>query len=280
MKNILYKLWKSSGSMNLTVYTCLALVADLGYGYLCIRRNTGLFSPMNDIGILEWIETYGINNLPSTIWFFILILLLTLLGINTFTCTTDRILALLRVRKNMSLLRFLFSVAPHVMHYAVMIILSGYLCSYLFSSVTPMKSILPGMSIPLDDSGVKITLQRLELEYFSGKRMPFFQGYAINAKARMIISDGTESKQATLVLNHPIRVKGYTIFLKDFSPHKKSGGMKRASDRIDISIRKDYGVYFYMSGILLFMIGLSFYIYSIFYSRLSKKDSYASQTNF
>jgi len=232
-----------------------------------------LFAPLNDIGVIEWSETYGLHNLEHTAWFFILIILLTFLGVNTFICTTDRMLVLTRARKNMEPLRFMFSLAPHVMHYAVLIILSGYLCSYLFSTVIPMKSLIPGMPVPIGNSGLTVTMQKLELDYYTGRRMPLFYNYALGVQARLLIADGAHQRQATLGINDPVWSGAYGIFLKDYSPRKKDGGMKRASDRVDVSIRKDYGVYFYMAGMLFFFVGLLFYVYGMVYFKLLKKGT-------
>ncbi len=273
MKPFLKTIWRFFGSMNLTVVLCLMLMADLGCGYLCMRRHTGVFSPLNDIGLWHWLGTYGTASPSVTAWFFLLILLLTLLGINTFVCTTERLLVLGRARKNMPLLRFTLLLAPHIMHYAVILMLSGYLCSYLTSRVIPVKTLLPGRPAVIRELGLTLTMEKLELDYFSGNRMPFFQGYAMDARATLLISDGADFRRATLGINRPVRIAGLGIFLTDFSPRKKNGGMKWASDRVDVTIREDYGVYFYLAGMLLFFIGLVLYVYDILYFKLLKKGT-------
>lgn len=273
MKQSLKSIWRFFGSMNLTVSLCLLLMADLGYGYLCMRRHTGVFSPMNDIGLWSWLGTYGTSKPAVTAWFFLLMVLLTLLGINTFVCTTERLLVLGRARKNMPSLRFAVMLAPHGMHYAAILMLSGYLCSYLLSDVVPVKTLLPGRPAVIHELGLTLTMEQLDLDYFTGRRMPFFQGYAMDARAVLLVSDGSRRWRETLGINRPVRIGARGIFLTDFSPRKKNGGMKWASDRVDVTIRRDYGVYFYLAGMLLFFAGLVLYVYGIVYFKLLKKGT-------
>ena len=89
------------------------------------------------MGLMTWIDTYGRHNLAVTGWFFVLLVLLFLLCCNTFVCTTERTLRILRNHQQQSAAKLLFRLAPHCMHYALLLILVGYLCSYLFSIVVP-----------------------------------------------------------------------------------------------------------------------------------------------
>ena len=128
-------IWKKLAGIHLTIVLCLLLAADLSFGYVCLNRNEILFAPLNDVGLIAWINTYGRCNLKSTAWLLALLVLLTLFCINTFVCTTDRVARLIRHRKKYPRLRLLFRLAPHLMHYALILILTGYLSSYTFARV-------------------------------------------------------------------------------------------------------------------------------------------------
>ena len=251
--------WRKLGSIHLTVALCLLLTADLAWGYFCLRWRTPLFAPLNDIGLVTWIETYGRHNLVYTAWFLILLVLLTLFCLNTCICTTDRVVALVRNRTRFTPRRLFFKFAPHLMHYALVIILAGYLGSYLFARVLDTRTLIPGSSMTLPDTTAHISFIAFEPEYYQAQRLPSFQNRVIRPKARLLLTDNGFQRSALLSFNQPLAFRGYTIFLKDFAPKQKAGGMVRQV-RIDMTIRKDPGVPWYLAGILLFSAGLAMYL--------------------
>ncbi len=263
------KLWQKLGSIQLTIVICLLLTADLTVGYICLDRNTILFAPLNDIGLATWIQTYGRYNLSHTLWFFVLLVLLTLLCINTFVCTTDRVAALVARRRRMDRWRLFFKLAPHIMHYAMIVILVGYLCSYLFAQVLDARTLIHGLPITLPETDARIELISFDPVYYSSNRLPSYHNRVITPWVTLRLMDGDKSRTAVLGVGQPVRFKGYGIFLKNYNPKKKSGGMDRKV-RIDLSIRKDPGVPLYLAGLILFTIGLGMYLTEMVISRKAK----------
>ncbi|WP_054701316.1 hypothetical protein [Desulfosarcina cetonica] len=259
MNGLIKIVWKQLGGIHLTVILCLFLVIDLTIGYICLNRHTILFAPLNDVGLMAWIRTYGRTNLARTAWFFALLLLLTLLCINTFVCTTDRVAVLIARRSHIARQHFVFKFAPHIMHYAMIVILVGYLCSYLFAEVLVSRTLIPGMPFRLPGSDIHITLVELDPLYYPGSRLPAFENRVLQPRARLRVVEGDRQRTATLNINHPLRCHGYSLFLKDFTPKRKEGGMNR-SVRIDLTVRKDPGVPLYLAGIVLFSVGLALYL--------------------
>ena len=262
----LNRLWQLLGSIHLTVILCLLLTVDLGIGYLCLDRHTILFAPLNDIGLATWIQTYGRYNLTYTMWFFVLLGLLTLLCVNTFVCTTDRVTILLAKRRLLGVRRLFFKFAPHVMHYAMIVILIGYLCSYLFAQVLETRTLVPGVPISLPDTDARIELVAFNPVYYRSDRLPAFENRVLKPLATIRLMDGERTSTAVLQCTRPLRFKGYSIFLKDFSPKKEFGGMNRQI-RVDLSIRKDPGVPLYLAGLLIFTAGLGMYLTELMVSR-------------
>jgi cytochrome c biogenesis protein ResB len=248
------------GSIHLTVALCLLLMADLTWGYICLRRQTTLFAPLNDIGLATWLDTYGRHNIAHTAWFFFLLGLLTLLCVNTFVCTTDRVLWLMRKRERFGPRRLLFKFAPHVMHYAMIVILAGYLCSYLFSQVLDTRTLTPGKTMTLPGTQARITFTTFEPDYYRGDKLPAFENRVLHPNAGLRLTDGGHRQARIISLNRPVRFKGYHIVLKSFSPKKKGGSMGKRV-RISLSIRKDPGVRFYLAGVVLFTLGLLLYLF-------------------
>lgn len=260
MADILKKIWNVLGSVHLTVILLLLLVVDLGGGFFSLRSHTILFKPLHDLGICEWIRTYGMANVSHTAWFFVFLIVLFLLCVNTFVCTTDKVFMLLKNRSRFpDRIRFILKFSPHIMHYAMLIILLGYLASYTFTRSYSNSVLLPGKTVQIPHSNGRIQLESLNIQYYEGDRLDFFKGRAINPDALLVLTDGNQVQRKTVSINKPVWFKGFSIHLKDFAPRTRSG-MKRIS-YVTLIIKKDPGVYLYFIGMLLFAVGLLMYLY-------------------
>lgn len=250
--------WRALASINLTIVLCLLLAADVLWGYACIKWRTALFIPLNDLGIVPWIQTYGLGNLQHTSWFFLLLLLLAVLALNTASCTLERVRHLLAARASLPRLRLVAKLGPHIMHAAVLVILVGYLASYLYTEVVVGTVLLPGRSYTLPDNAGSITFTDFIHQPYQGTRLDVFQGEVIRPQAALVLRADGQTWEATLGYNRPVRLGGYSVHLDNFAP-KKPGGM-RLNKRIDLHIRKDPGVVLYLAGIAMFCLGIGAYM--------------------
>ena len=250
--------WKALGSINLTIALCLLLAADLLWGYVCINWRSAIFIPLNDMGLFPWIQTYGRHNPAHTTWFFLLLLLLALLALNTASCTLERVRQLWAARASFSPARLLIKLGPQVMHAALLVILLGYLASYLFTEVSSTV-LLPGRSHSLPGQAGTIVFTGFTHETYQGKRLELFHGEVIQPRAGLLLQKNGQTRQALLGFNRPVRLGGYSVHLDNFAPKKPGGGM-RLKERIDLHIRKDPGVFLYLTGIALFCLGLALYV--------------------
>jgi len=179
MKNI----WHCAGNIYLTMGILIFMILDLLNGYLMLKYHAHLFEPINDMGFIKWAVTFGKESPGKTAWLFVLVVFLALLGVNTFVCTTDRVIKLWQNRhrfKRLSL--FVLRFGPHVMHYSMLIMFLGYLVSYLFSGTYLGKVLLPGKIIQVSD--IKITLEDLTIDYYTGTRLANMEKRAIDVKAK------------------------------------------------------------------------------------------------
>ena len=258
VKPFFARLWKALASIHLSLILCLLLAADAVWGYACIHRQTALFIPLNDMGLIPWTRTWGQSAPATSAWFFLLLILLALLALNTLACTLERLRQLWAVRTQFSLCRFLGKLGPHIMHLSVLLILLGYLASYTLAK-TEHGVLLPGRSLDLPGNAGKLHFTAFAHEAYQGKRMPLFQGEVIRPKAllRLEAADGTV-REAALGFNRPVRLGGWSVHLEEFAP-KHSGGMG-LKPRIDLKMRRDPGVRLYFAGILLFCLGLGLYL--------------------
>jgi cytochrome c biogenesis protein ResB len=253
------KIWHGLGNIHLTVIVLLLLAADLAWGFYCLKFNNVLFQPLNETGLSQWIRTYGINNLSDTIWFFLLLILLFVLCVNTFVCTTDKVALLLKNRSHYTdKTRYFLKFSVHIMHYALIIMLTGYLFSYLFSEVYPSKTLLPGGQVHLKSAGLTIFLSHLKLDYYEGQRLDYFENRVIRIAGHLKLRRKGETRCKVISCIRPVWFKGYVISIKKYAPAQKGGMGQRT--HLTLQIRKDPGLKFYFIGMGLFIIGLLMYV--------------------
>ena len=255
-----HRIWHLWGHINLTLVIIALMMVDLFAGYSPLKHHPELFTPINDIGFYQWAGSYGRYYLKYTAWLFILVGLLSCLSINTFVCTTHRMVILIKKRNAFpTKFRFLLRLSPHIMHYSMLIMLLGYLISYLCAGTHMGKILLPGKSISIDSPACTITLQKLSIYYYNGKRIAHMEKRAIDIKAVVTIKNDHTEKTALLDFNKPIYLSPISIHLKDFAP-KTDGGMNR-KQFIHVIIKNDPGKYYYFIGMLLFTLGLFLYLW-------------------
>lgn len=254
------RLWHLAGNIYLTMGIIACMAADLVWGYGKLKTHQDMFNPINDRGFTAWAATWGTESPGITLWLFILVGLMVLLSVNTFVCTTNRVVSLVRIRHRFkSFRRFFLRMGPHVMHYAMLIMFLGYLVSYLFSGTHPGKILLPGKSITVDQ--VRITLKQMDIDYYKGSRMPHFQKRAIDVTAWLLFEDAKGKVTRRLSHNRPALFRGYSVHLRGFSPKSKGMGMGMGLPPryINVTIKKDPGMKFYFAGTGLFVLGLFMY---------------------
>lgn len=255
----LHKLWHFGGHINLTLGIIILMVLDLLAGYTPLKHHNDLFTPINDIGFYKWAGTYGINYSEQTAWLFILVGLLAALAINTFICTTDRVVVLVKRKNSVATLRgFILRFGPHVMHYSMLIMLTGYLISYLTAGTHMGKILLPGKTISINHGECSISLTKLSIAYYQGDRLLHMENRAIDVRALLTITGNGKTKTGILGFNRPVRFSPFSIHLKNFAP-KTNGGMERRK-YINVIIKNDPGKSFYFTGMLLFTLGLIMYL--------------------
>ncbi|MCK5313280.1 MAG: hypothetical protein KAJ62_14285 [Desulfobacteraceae bacterium] len=253
VKNI----WHWTGNIYVTMGIFCLMILDLLNGYVMLKYHAHIFEPINDLGFIKWAVTFGKESPDKTAWLFILVIFLALLGVNTFVCTTDRVIKLWQNRHRFKRVsRFILRFGPHVMHYSMLIMFLGYLVSYLFSSTYLGKVLLVGKTISV--SNITITLEDLNIDYYTGNRLVGMEKRAIDVKAKLCLKSGDKDKIAKLSFNKPILFDNFSIHLKDFSPHTKSNGMGRPKF-ITLIIKKDPGMIFYFTGMIFFTLGLFMY---------------------
>ena len=179
------------------------------------------------------------------------------LAVNTFVCTTERVIHILAQRPARRELPF--RLAPHLMHYAVLIILAGYGCSYLFSTSDTGRALRPGEQFTISDTGAVLQFHQFLPELMKGTRVDGFDGYVIRPNAQVTIHHQGQSTPAVLNFNEPLHVAGIGIYLAEFLPRKPGSGM--GNTYIKLILRRDPSAVIYRFGMLVFVLGLALYVF-------------------
>ncbi len=243
-------------SIRLAVIVLVLLAVDLCFAYISLNGRQSLFEAMNRQSIGAWINSYGVQNIQYTAWFFILLFLLCVLVLNMLICTGDRLWKLIRRwRTAGGNRRVWFSLSTHIMHLSMVLILIGYLLSYTMTQVSPSLTVVP--DLPTQVAGTEISLELLEMKLpvYEGSRLEPFSGRVIQPEILLRIMSRKESRTAWLGFNQPVRFQGYTLFLQNFSP--RSNTTMNRSRYIVVNVRNDPGVLFYFVGIAFFLAGMS-----------------------
>ena len=250
--------WSAGNSLRTTLWLIVMLVADLLVGYRQLLSDHTIFEPMNQVGLYTWTMTYARSAPFRTAWFLLLLLLLGLFTLNTLICTLTRLKPLLRkpFREIATRRR---RVAIHLMHLGIVIILSGYLVSYTWSTVHPSLTLIPRHPILLDNPPLRLELRQMQLAYYAGDRLAEFRGRILAPQLTLEIDNPRSGHRtsATLAFNHPIFFQGYSIFLQRFHPTRHRG-ITTARYAV-VEVRRDPGVKLYFIGILVFLTGLIFF---------------------
>ncbi len=265
------KIWRAFGSIRLTILVLWLLVGDLTGGYLSLKGSEKIFSPLNDLGLVEWVSTYGLTYPGRTIWLAGLFLLLLLLGLNTFACTTDRVASLVKNRRYFTArLRFCLKFSVHIMHYALLFILTGYLLSYLYAFTCSNLIVVLKHETRIPGTDIRVRLESLDIDYYRGERLAFLNDRAIDARAGLLFTSGRYQTVKAIALNQPCLFRDLSFHLDKFNPDSRTSMQKQPYIRL--IVKKDPGLKLYFGGTLLFIIGLGLYLWQWFLLQPSKKE--------
>lgn len=252
-------IFRATASVRLSFYLLLLLTADLIVGYICLHGNSSFFEPMNHVGLRNWLTTYGMANPLLSGWFFVLLLLLFCLVVNTLVCTFDKLYQLFttlgaRISSN----SFWLTITVHLMHLAMTMLLIGYLISYCFSTIHNSVTLLenPREATAVDEK-LRMELSRIELILYTGDH-DSFTGRYLDARAHLVLRHGNDCKSAVISINNPASFRGYSFFLQKFNPKYKSG--TNMARYVVVDIRRDPGAGLTFAGMVLFIIALTGYL--------------------
>ncbi len=244
-------------SLRLTVILLLLLILDLLAGWYALGGNASFFEPLNQLGLWHWLSTYGHDNMALAAWFFMLLLLLACLVVNTLCCTVDRLYRLAGVFRNASGRRLLFRLSVHLMHLSLVLLLTGYFISYTGAKICPGLVVGEQGKTPVPGAGITLALEAMETVPYNG-RLPAYQGRYVDASAVLRMESAGRSESREIRINRPASFAGWSFFMQRFNP-RSAGGMS-AAKYIVVDARRDPGAMPAFWGMAAFMLGLLGYV--------------------
>ncbi len=160
MKRIL----EFAGDLKFAFWLILSAGAIMWIGSIYASANYMLIYSLNGVPLIEWFTTTGMENISVTWWIPAMFFIFTLLGINVFACTINRIMILLPRRKIIGTKRFLVLISPSLIHILFLLMLIGHLLS--FTVVNQKKiPVAEGDRIQFDGIG-DISVNSIRYDFF------------------------------------------------------------------------------------------------------------------
>ena len=144
------------------------------------------------------------------------------------------------------------------MHYSMLIMLLGYLISYLCAGTHMGKILLPGNPSPLIPLPAPSHCKSFPFTIIMDKRIAHMEKRAIDIKAVVTIKNDHTEKPPCLILTSHLSFSHLHSF-KGFCPQNRRGD--ESETVYPCNYQNDPGKYYYFIGMLLFTLGLFLYLW-------------------
>lgn len=188
---MLIRLWRLLCSLKLTIILASAATILTIGGSIVMIRYPKTFGMIDEMTLGSWFSRFGSNNYALTGWFWIVCLLLILLGINTFCCFCDW-LPKVRYRWRKS--------GEYLIHLSFVLILVAFVWGSYSGDRSGGHRLQIGATIDLNPiaPGYQLKLNAFE-PAFSPEGRPNDLPSTL-----LLYKEGTIVKEGTIRLNHPL----------------------------------------------------------------------------
>ncbi len=256
------------GNIKFARWLLFLLSMDLFIGSIVYHYRSEVFVPLNTKSLWDWLQTYGQNNLEVTWWFYLFIVVMFMLGANTFFCTIERTwLILTRYKKMKGERTLILILSPHIMHLSFIILLLGYFFLYSFGINSYNNIIKPGFPVTIKGTEMQINFLKFKAEPYKSKLYSGLNKKYIDPQVALTIQSGCTAVRKVLSINSPIYHKGYSIHMEAFNP--KSNRSMTNETWVNLTIRKNAGIPMFIMGVVLFLVGTALYVVLNFKNRNS-----------
>ena len=165
LKKVCILLWDFMGDLRLTIYLLISSALLFFTGAYYSNLEFTLLANLNEMRIQDWMTQYLISGLDKTWWLPLLIIVLAILGINTFICSWNRIRMLITHRNRMHLGAFMINLTPSIIHCLFLTVMLGHAMTSTLGSWQRI-SLEKGEVISISDQHPNLIVDSIESEYF------------------------------------------------------------------------------------------------------------------
>ncbi|EAT16008.1 hypothetical protein HTZ97_08195 [Desulfuromonas acetoxidans] len=245
-------LWQRLASTKLCFWTLNLLCLNLFIGGLYAMFD-GRYRQLNMTLFPQWIH----DNFDTQCWWLItLMLVLALLGANTFACSVQRLQQLWQRRRANSWRTNLVLLSPTLMHLCFLLILSGHALTE-FSGLKENLPISTGQQLHLDNTAIEVLSQSNTL-YGDGP----LNGVLRQSQAQLRFTRNGQQHETTLRVLHPVYDNGASYHL--LLAKKPRPGQPPT---LKIAIKKDPGLPLILLGNALMSLLMAIYFVTIRHHR-------------
>ncbi len=281
LKKIWMFFWNLLGDIRLSFYLLISAALLLLIGAFYSGMNYSYFAKLNEMRLQDWMIQRLATDLGITWWLPILLIVLFMLGVNTFICSWDCMYSLVPGRKEVSFRKFVHNITPSLIHYLFIAVMLGHAVTFILGSWQriPVKE---GASIKISEDLPEFRIDKIENEYFP-KDSPL-KNRIMQTTVSLGSAEG-ESLELSF-LNH-LACKGYHLHLdmekKRKNKQKKQNILqeqkketcnkedvyhlkrdhKKKSRKLLLLVIDDPGLYIIISGFVMILILMSWYFIEI-----------------
>jgi cytochrome c biogenesis protein ResB len=187
----------------MTVVLAFLVCINTAWGSIVVLRNREYFAAIDREILFPWLMNVGIKEPSLNAWIFILIILMTLVALNTIVCTADKVSSIIRGSKPKSAL------FPHIVHVGFLIAMLGHLVGsvYGFRSYENVIFMNEAINVPNTEELV-VRLDDFEADISSTGNFKTLE----TTLTLIDPSDGTELLTKVISLNDPLIHKGIAFY--------------------------------------------------------------------
>lgn len=245
---MLKRAWKIIASVQTTFWLLALATLFFVIGTAYFRFEKQVLPQLNFHLVQDWVQRLGLAHPELSWWFFALLFILLLLGINTVACSIDRLLRLLPQRRRMAKLEFAVSLTPTLVHLVFILVLGGHLLSSFTGSVEKVTC-AAGQAVTLPDGR---SLQVLAVRYATHARPASIAGKLKGMSADLRFRASGFDGEFTVAILSPAHRAGYSFFLDSVDKYARTRELR-------LVVRRDPGIRLILPGLLVIILLMAWY---------------------
>jgi len=245
---MLKRAWKIAASVQATFWLLALATLFFVIGTAYFRFEKQILPQLNFHLVQDWVQQLGLAHPGLSWWFFVLLFILLLLGINTVACSIDRLLRLLPQTRRMARLEFAVSLTPTLVHLVFILVLCGHLLSSFSGSVESV-SCAAGQAITLPGGR---SLQVLAIRYATHGRPASIAGKLKGMSADLRFQAPGFDGEFNVAILSPTYRAGYSFFLDSVDKYARTRELR-------LVIRRDPGFRLIIPGLAAIILLMAWY---------------------